>query len=517
MLAPLALFVTLLLVTAFIAHWSDNYGKRLGKKRVSVFGLRPRTSATILTVASSWGIMLVTLVVLLVVVTPLQHALFSYDAVRLKAAQASEELETAQLRLQNVQQQSKSLLHDNKELIQQKRQALSDVRLVRSDLSTARTNLKTAQSAAATSQNQAQIARESVRVAATQRQQAVVQLTDARAQLTFSQTQLSQTKVNLSKGQEDVKRAQADLRKKQAQVKAAETKLKNARRSLNTAVDAQQRATAAAFEKGAENIELDRQNIALSKQRDDLKKQSDDLTQQIAKTQEIAAQSTYVANQLALNDIRLPVDQTLSERRIDGGQSSLAVEKELKILLDSSKRAATVIIPKVTLFARAVVPDADTQVPIQLDQTQTLQLYARLLARANQSVSARIAPIANYPANTSEILARFVFIPIRTIYIARENIASTTIDTSKSESAIFGQLNRLVEAARVNAVKRGSSPPLSPEEVNFFDGDTGQKLFDALRQVQKVGHPVEVRVVAARDLDSAEPLQIRFVVGDQTA
>lgn len=74
MFTPLILFFGLTVATAVIAHWSDNLGKKLGKKRVSLFGLRPRTTATILTIASSWAIMLFTLAVLLIAVPPLKNA-----------------------------------------------------------------------------------------------------------------------------------------------------------------------------------------------------------------------------------------------------------------------------------------------------------------------------------------------------------------------------------------------------------------------------------------------------------
>jgi uncharacterized protein (DUF3084 family) len=59
----LILISVLTILVCVIAYVSDNMGKKLGKKRISLFGLRPRQTATALTMATSVGIMLVTLAV----------------------------------------------------------------------------------------------------------------------------------------------------------------------------------------------------------------------------------------------------------------------------------------------------------------------------------------------------------------------------------------------------------------------------------------------------------------------
>ena len=82
MLTIFVLFVGLTLATAVIAYWSDNLGKKLGKKRVSLWGLRPRTTATVLTITSSWLIMVFTLGVLLTIFPLLRQSLLDYQNVK---------------------------------------------------------------------------------------------------------------------------------------------------------------------------------------------------------------------------------------------------------------------------------------------------------------------------------------------------------------------------------------------------------------------------------------------------
>ena len=75
MSTPLFLLIGLTIATCVIAYWSDNLGKKLGKKRVTLLGLRPRQTATLMTMTSSVVIMLFTFGVLLATNSGLRGAL----------------------------------------------------------------------------------------------------------------------------------------------------------------------------------------------------------------------------------------------------------------------------------------------------------------------------------------------------------------------------------------------------------------------------------------------------------
>ena len=59
------LIIILLAVSCIVAFIGDVVGMRVGKKRISIFGLRPKYTSSIITVLSGLLIMLFTLVVLL--------------------------------------------------------------------------------------------------------------------------------------------------------------------------------------------------------------------------------------------------------------------------------------------------------------------------------------------------------------------------------------------------------------------------------------------------------------------
>lgn len=535
MLTPLALFVGLLLATAFIAHWSDNLGKKLGKKRVSVFGLRPRTSATLLTVASSWVIMIFTLAALLIVVPQLSRALFHYERDR---ARFVGEAEIAKGNAKRFQQAATLANQQKEDANQQKAALLTSVATAHHELTVAQGEAKTYQEQEKTAQHNfrsaqrgeqsakrgAKVALGTAKVAKSNAQQARIAASTAHSQEQAARSALEKAKRSLGVTQGQLAQNQKSLEAIQTQYNSAKPRVIAAYQKVVASYQAlakSNRAVAKANDDLAKaNAELAKANTEVTRAQrevDRLQKQAQSLQERIRVATLAANQFGQLAEGLAFNDIRLPVDTTLAERRFDATRNPQEIERELHILVDEARGAVKEFVPKADFVVGAAIADKATGNPIDLNEDQAIQIYATTLASANQSFSARLTSAFNYPSTTSVVAASFVFIPIRTIYTARETIGQGNIDAGKSESAIFGDLQRLVDEARRSALKRGARPPLSPAASNFFDGDTGQKLFDALRQVQKVGHPVQVRVVAARDLDAAEPLQVRFVVGDGRA
>ncbi len=535
MLTPLALFVALLLATAFIAHWSDNLGKKLGKKRVSVFGLRPRTSATLLTVASSWVIMIFTLAALLAAVAPLRHALFRYDAERARfardtqeaaeklrlsqegtrraderRAQAQSAATTAQASVAAFRGQAQTARAQAQQSQTEARRFQSAAQQAQSAFQSAQRNLQRAQLGEQVARRGEQNARHGAQVALANEGRARLAAIAARTQEQVAQGALQKAQLALQRTQ--ARLAQGQARLNEANVRLAIVNLKLG--STQAKLEKSYREVAASYREVAQ---AQKEVNAARAARNSLQKQVKALHDDVGQAQLAATQYGELAEGLAFSDIRVPVDKTLAERRFDATNHPEEIVRQLRILIDAARVAVgdkDGFVPGAKFVVGAPFADPATGRSIELSEDETVQVYARALSSANQTVSARLVSAFNYPATTTVVAARFVFVPIRTIYSARQIITQAPIDARKSESAIFGDLQRLVDDARLSAVKNGASPPLSSEEQNFFDGDTGQKLFDALRQVQKVGHPVTVRVVAARDLDSAEPLQVRFVVGD---
>ena len=73
--------IVLMLVSGAIAYVGDAIGTAVGKKRLSVFGLRPRWTALVVAVATGFLITLFTLTVSAVLSEDVRIALFSLETV----------------------------------------------------------------------------------------------------------------------------------------------------------------------------------------------------------------------------------------------------------------------------------------------------------------------------------------------------------------------------------------------------------------------------------------------------
>src|SRR5271167_967119 len=72
---------SLTLMGGFIAYYGDLLGRRLGKKKVTWRGLRPRHTAMLLTSLTGAFIALLSIATLLIVNPPLRHAILYSESV----------------------------------------------------------------------------------------------------------------------------------------------------------------------------------------------------------------------------------------------------------------------------------------------------------------------------------------------------------------------------------------------------------------------------------------------------
>jgi len=98
-MAGYVLVLAILILGGTIATLGDRIGTKVGKARLSIFNLRPRNTATLITIATGGMIAASTLGVLLASSSQLQDGLFRLDSIRadLKSTQAAKEQMEAEL------------------------------------------------------------------------------------------------------------------------------------------------------------------------------------------------------------------------------------------------------------------------------------------------------------------------------------------------------------------------------------------------------------------------------------
>lgn len=108
------LIVILVIVSAVVAYIGDLVGMRVGKKRVSIFGLRPKSTSSIITVVSGILITILTLAVLSTTSQTVRTAIFSMKFVQRQITDLTSQLQGSRGELVDLETR---LLENQKDLV----------------------------------------------------------------------------------------------------------------------------------------------------------------------------------------------------------------------------------------------------------------------------------------------------------------------------------------------------------------------------------------------------------------
>ena len=103
------LVLTIALLGGVIALLGDRVGMKVGKKRLSLCGLRPKYTSMIITVVTGILIAGTTLLLLTLVSNDVRTALFRMKALQTELVQTRSDLDEAKTRLRQVEAETKAL------------------------------------------------------------------------------------------------------------------------------------------------------------------------------------------------------------------------------------------------------------------------------------------------------------------------------------------------------------------------------------------------------------------------
>jgi len=99
------IIILLIILSGLIAYLGDQIGMKVGKKRISIFGLRPKYSSIIITVITGVLIAALSITILLTVYGSLREAIFNINKVVLRLENLDEELKQKDEKLKNMQEE----------------------------------------------------------------------------------------------------------------------------------------------------------------------------------------------------------------------------------------------------------------------------------------------------------------------------------------------------------------------------------------------------------------------------
>lgn len=501
MSTPLFLLIGLAIATCIIAYWSDNLGKKLGKKRVTLFGLRPRQTATLMTMTSSVVIMLFTLGVLLATNSGLRGALLRYDKERAEnralrrsngdlrgqqaelqkdVRQAQDTAKTAYLQAKSAQQQAFKA-HDNYQ------KALQDVNAKQQELKAAQKDERLAQA-------EERKARSGEKKARSRADAATHQLQNKKQELQNVNGRLENVQVRLNSLQTNLKSAQQNIKLAQAQERTANTK-------ATRAYESYKKIEGDAYEASRKLI-ADITNLQEEKQSLENKQQV--LQASIQQLEITRNQLELVKNQLATQDTDIR-QGVFADVQIPAGTSPKMTSDMVKSLLQEGQKiiAANNSRRRLSVFLPNHQPVEDV----------AISYLATSISAFNVPVSVRLSATRNYAKAEEEIEAVLFAIPARLVFKRDEQIFAKEIDGTQSDAKIFNQLINLVDKGEEKARAVGMVPLLKQDEVFYAEG-TNEQIFEALRRIQDFNKRVTVKIRAKEPTTAIERLQIRFEISE---
>jgi hypothetical protein len=510
------LVVGLMITTCVIAYWSDNLGKKLGKKRISLFGLRPRQTATVISMVSSVGIMLVTLGALTVFSSQVRDAILRVDRLRdsnISLRTLNETLEATSTRLRT------SVAAGKEQADRADKRARTAIALSDSITRGANVKVATAKLAISAAEYKLKAARKQLTSAQSGQASAVIGEKAARAQAALIRGQLA--------------RAQAQVRNAKAQLHSIDAKLVSADRGLQR--------LRALIRRNLENARADLVRYAnlkqqlehgnaevlrLTQQRSELQSSVHGLDEQISKLTAVNAwlsSTATISTMLVLGTVVVDLGQALAEVVVPPNAETAQLRETLRRLLDAGSQAASKLggLPYVN-------PDTGVTRTLHLaslpgpggriyNENQILDNFVSYLGTFSVPISVRLVSLRRYAKGETQFEARLVAIAVRRIYMRGDTLAEMTIDGSLGDAGVFNKLLALAERGGAAAREKGVNPLLSDKNAEFFAVGTNERIFEALRALQKIGKPARVKLVAAEDIFTVDNPSVRLVVERESA
>ena len=538
MTAGYILVFVILVLGGVIATVSDRLGTKVGKARLSLFKLRPRDTAVVVTVMAGSILSAITLGILFATSKPLRTGVFRIDEIQKRLNNARREI--------NQATQEKNLVETE---LGQARAAQAQAR---ANLEQINQSLQAANAEQARTQTKLNSLR--------------VQLNSVQAAKSKTQQQLSQVEAAKSQTEAQLASVEAAKSRTESQLKLVETARSTTRTQLDRTESQLNKVSAQKTSLGAEIAQLQEERQQLIEQREQVKTQIAQRDREIAKRdREIAKRDREIVDRNALiaqrdKEIaqraqnladrdraiverdkviaeREALLETLAQQQTQLEQQQTLLQQQVQVLERDFQaiREGTVAIRRGQILAAGVVRIIDpgtasraidrllqeaNKTTVGLMQPENKKVREQVIqitkAEIDQLISqikdgedyvVRIVAGANY-LREEKVIKVFAEAEInRVVFRAGDVISAVSVDpVTATDEQVREQLQQLIEACQFRARLIG----VVGGRVQVADNriETLAGFVDRLQQYDK---PLEVRAIAADVTYIAGPLKIDLV------
>lgn len=475
MTAGFILVIAILVLGGVIATVSDRLGTKVGKARLSLFKLRPRTTAVVVTMVTGTLLSALTLGILFAASKPLRRGVFRIDEIQERLNQARKDLTRTE---------------DEKERVE----------------------------------DELEQARNSLNAALAQLNQINFSLQEANTQATETETQLQQTQSQLEKTQTRLNELQSQLGQINDAKNQTESELNRTENQLREVFDQKQ-----SLQSEIEQLQTEREKLI--EQREQVKTQIQERDRAIAEQDQVIAEREEVIAEREQLLQELEEQQTkLEQQKAYLKEQFQLVERDFQLL-----REGSVVLKRGAVLASGLIrvkdPKESTEVvhgllqeanrnamnSVQMGNSsvakkQVIQItkaeVEELITEINdgRDYVVQIISAANYLAGESRVAVFTKAEQNRLLFTSGEVIAGTSIEPSTlSNDQLQQQLEQLLDASRFRARFVGVLDADGLIQIGDARVETLVNFFEKLQQHNR---PVELQAVAAEDTYTIGPLKI---------
>ena len=497
--------VIFIVMSGFIAYFGDWLGRYLGKRRVSVWGLRPRHTAMLITGFTGSLIAFLTIVAVLATAQTFREIIIRGERILEQSrqmerqyARLSGEYRQLQQRYDDaarrVREQQQQMEENTRQLQQQQRQ-LEEVRL----------QLR---------QRQVQVTELNRRIAEQSRE--LRRLQEQNAALKLSSEKLRQTNRELQRQGQFLREQNSLYQQNNADLASQNMRYASENVQLNAENTRLQQQAA----------QLRQQTVQLAEQSRQLQQQADTLRETIRQLQQQEAELRGLVErleQMKEKPIVARKDEEIARRVIANGMSLRSTRSEIyRLLIEAGRiaqergaRAGSAHRAAYVPLKRVSMPGPDGSLTeVVADEALSVEVLAEQIARSDAPVVVLTVAVRNSVAGEP---VQMELRPYRNrlVYRKDEEIARVRVWSGRSTGEIVNTLIEFLrDEVRPRAIEAGIIPRIGADGEPSVGTVSNVEITDLAERIVREGRGRYVNVVAVADADtySADSLRLRFRV-----
>ena len=472
----------LVIISGVIAFVGDRLGRWMGKRRIIILGMRPRVTATVMTVLAGILITVFTILVMYSVSNYAKIALFQLsdlfekqELLKLQNARLEQKVNILKGRVELVNNQLDGTQKDLVKRIGERDDAIEQWQAA------AKKNALTLK----------QLVQSKQALSATN-----TQLKGVRLNLKGVQSKLLEAEEQVSNASEALKRQQELLKSSQEEIDKLENDIKAKEADLDR------------IETERDNLESEK--IGLQIDRDKLAADRTRLEKEVSQLKSLRALLTSSLATVRLGKILYQTNEPIITEVIPGGLTKREAIGKIQEVVEEANEIAT--------KRGAAADEAGKSILIVrlLDdqayfEPEIIEAVAEDISQSKDFAIVRLVTRRNC-VEGEQVVADFELYRNKLIFEKGKELTSKIIDVKEPAVGIFKQLLVMLTVDVNRAAAAGGMMP-GPErkfgELKYDD------LFEAVEKIKKNFQPVKVRVVTSEDIWTAGPLKVKFQVGEE--